>query len=268
MSMVFDDEIDGITTAWDDEGVGEPLVLIHGHPFNRSMWHPQVERFSRAGYRVIAPDLRGYGATTVVPGKTTLDVFARDVAALLDHLGVDRFVLGGLSMGGQIVLEFHRLFAERLRGIVLADTFAKADTEDGRRSRRETADRLVREGMGPYADEVLTKMLAPHNVSAMPDVAGQVLAMMRGTSPEGAAAALRGRAERPDYTDMLARIRVPTLVVVGSDDEFTPVGDAEFMADRVPGARLAVIDGAGHMPNLERRDEFDAVLGDFLEKGF
>ncbi|MFC0532475.1 alpha/beta fold hydrolase [Phytohabitans kaempferiae] len=257
--------IGDITVGYDDEGTGEPLVLVHGHPFDRSMWRPQVERFSRAGWRVIAPDLRGYGESTVVPGKTTLDVFARDIAALLDHLGVDRFVLGGLSMGGQIVLECHRLFPHRLRGLVLADTSAPADSETARAARLATAERLLREGMGPYAEEVLTKMVAPANVRALPEVAAHVLGMMRGTDPEGAAAALRGRAERPDYVAMLAEVAVPALVVVGAADEFTPVADARLMSDAIPEATLVVVEGAAHMPNLERPAAFDEALQAFLK---
>ncbi len=162
---------DGITVAYDDVGEGPPIVLVHGHPFNRSMWRPQVEYFSRSGWRVIAPDLRGYGESTVVPGKTPLERFARDVGALLDHLELDRVVLGGLSMGGQIVMEFHRLFPHRLLGLVLADTSPEAETEDGRKRRNDAADRLLREGMASYADEVLPKMVAPHNIRARPAVA-------------------------------------------------------------------------------------------------
>jgi pimeloyl-ACP methyl ester carboxylesterase len=255
----------GITAGYDDQGSGEALVLIHGHPFNRSMWRPQSEHFSQTGWRVIAPDLRGYGESTVVPGKTMLETFARDIATLLDHLGLDRFVLGGLSMGGQIVMEFQRLFPQRVRGLVLADTSAAAETEDGKTLRNETADRLLREGMMPYADEVLPKMLAPHNIEALPAVAEHVRAMMRGTSPEGAAAALRGRADRPDYVDLLPLVAVPTLVVVGSDDEFTPVSDAQLIHDLIPNATLKIVDGAGHMPNLERQTEFNATLQHFLD---
>jgi pimeloyl-ACP methyl ester carboxylesterase len=254
--------IGDITIGYDDEGTGEALVLVHGHPFDRSMWRPQFERFSRAGWRVIAPDLRGYGESTVVPGKTTLDVFARDIAALVDRLGVDRFVLGGLSMGGQIVLECHRLFPQRLRGLVLADTSAPSDTEAGRDVRRATAERLLREGMGPYAGEVLHKMVSR---SAPPHVIMHVLRMMRGTDPEGAAAALRGRAERPDYVAMLAEVAVPALVVVGAADEYTPVADARLMSESIPGATLVVVEGAAHMPNLERPAEFDEALQAFLK---
>ncbi|WP_234386177.1 alpha/beta fold hydrolase [Streptomyces lydicus] len=254
-----------ITIGYEDRGTGEALVLVHGHPFNRSMWRPQIEHFARAGWRVIAPDLRGYGESSVVPGTTPLETFVRDTVALLDRLGIERFVLGGLSMGGQIVMEFHRLFPDRIRAVVLADTFAAAETAEGRAARHAMADRLVREGMDGYAHEVLTKMIAPHTAARRPEVARHVLGMMTSTPPEGAAAALRGRAERPDYTDLLADIAVPVLVVVGADDEYTPVSDARVLHEGVPDGTLAVIEGAAHMPNLEREQEFNAVLAEFLD---
>lgn len=262
-------ELGGVTIGYDDrpgtDPAADPLVLVHGHPFDRSMWLPQAEHFSAAGLRVIAPDLRGYGQSSVVPGKTPLETFARDIAALLDHLRVNRIVLGGLSMGGQIVLEFYRLFPQRVSALVLADTTARAETDEGRRQRAAMADRLLAEGMSGYANEVLPKMVAPANIEALPAVAQHVLAMMSATSPEGAAAALRGRAERPDYVELLSDIEVPTLVVVGRDDEFTPVDVARFMQERIPQSSLAVIDGAAHLPNLERSTEFNGALQYFLD---
>lgn len=252
-------DLNGITIGYDDVGTSDDvLILVHGHPFDRTMWEPQLEQ---PGWRVIAPDLRGYGETTVVPGVTPLSTFAGDIAALLDHLGVARFVLGGLSMGGQIVLECQRLFPDRIRGLVLADTFAQADTPEGRRNRTEMADRLEREGMEGYAEEVLPKMVAPINLASAGEIAFR---MMRHAPAEGAAAALRGRAERPDYTDLLGTITVPTLVIVGSDDAFTPVADAQYLHDRIPGSTLAVIEDAGHLPNLERPDEFGKAVDEFL----
>ncbi|UKY53609.1 alpha/beta fold hydrolase [Streptomyces inhibens] len=260
-SVLFQD----ITVGYEDEGSGDPLVLVHGHPFDRSMWRPQIAHFSRSGRRVIAPDLRGYGQSTVVAGKTPLETFVRDIVRLLDHLGIERFVLGGLSMGGQIVMEFYRLFPDRIRALLLADTFAAAETEDGRTARYEMAERLLREGMDGYAHEVLSKMVSPHNIATQPDVAEHVLGMMTGTAPEGAAAALRGRAERPDYTELLSHISVPALVVVGTEDAYTPVSDARDIYERIPHAELAIIEQAAHMPNLERASEFNAALEKFLD---
>ncbi|WP_455358513.1 alpha/beta fold hydrolase [Streptomyces sp. SYSU K21746] len=254
------------TFGYDDTGrgdarSGDPLVLVHGHPFDRTMWTPQLAAFGET-HRVIAPDLRGYGTSSVEPGVTPLSAFASDIAALLDHLGVERFVLGGLSMGGQIAMECYRLFPERVSGLILADTFPAAETEAGRAARNETADRLLREGMAGYADEVLYKMVAP---DSDPDTAAHVHRMMCGTDPEGAAAALRGRAERPDYRELLTNVTVPALVVVGRDDTYTPVSDAEAMHAALPDSTLSVIESAAHLPNLERPAAFNAALRAYLD---
>ncbi|GGW18086.1 alpha/beta hydrolase [Streptomyces capoamus] len=252
--------------AFEDKDPGPtsrvPLVLVHGHPFDRTMWQPQLAAFA-AGRRVIAPDLRGYGASPVTPGTVPLSRHAQDIADLLDHLGVDTFALAGLSMGGQIVMECHRLLGDRIRGLVLADTFPAAETPQGRRDRAAMAERLLAEGMRGYADEVLDKMVAPY---ADPEVKAHVHRMMTATSPEGAAAALRGRAERPDYRDLLTRVTVPALVVVGADDTYTPVSDAEAMHAALPDSTLHVIEGAAHLPNLERPEEFNRALAAFLAR--
>ncbi|MEU1073159.1 MULTISPECIES: alpha/beta fold hydrolase [unclassified Streptomyces] len=243
-------------TTYTDRGTGDALLLVHGHPFDRTMWDPQTEEFARS-HRVVAPDLRGYGSAPVTPGTTLLSDFAEDVLALADRLGLGRFLLGGLSMGGQIVMECYRLFPERISGLLLADTFPAAETPAGRTARREAADRLVREGMKPYADEVLEKMVAPYADAA---VKARVHRMMTATDPEGAAAALRGRAERPDYRELLTTVTVPTLIVVGRDDTYTPVADAEAMHAAVPGSALVVVERAAHLPNLERPEEFNAAV--------
>jgi pimeloyl-ACP methyl ester carboxylesterase len=251
--------------AYEDKGAGTdrmPLVLVHGHPFDRTMWAPQLAEFPRTR-RVIVPDLRGYGASPVVPGVTPLPVFADDLAHLLDALGVDRFVLAGLSMGGQIAMECWSRFPERIAGLVLADTSPAAETEEGRRARSDMADRLLREGMRGYADEVLYRMVAP---SADPEVAAHVHRMMTSTPPGGAAAALRGRALRPDYRPLLPTVTVPALVVVGEEDTYTPVPDARALHAALPDATLRVVAGAAHLPNLERPAEFNQALEEFLKR--
>jgi pimeloyl-ACP methyl ester carboxylesterase len=107
-------------------------------------------------------------------------------------------------------------------------------------------------------------MLAPHTIQTQPAMARHVLTMMRGAPPAGAAAALRCRAERPDYSGTLATVAVPALVVVGTEDTFTPVSDAEFIRSRIPGATLVVLNAAAHLPNLECPNEFNAALDTFL----
>ncbi len=199
----------------------------------------------------------------MTPGKVPLARHAEDIAGLLDHLGVDTFVLAGLSMGGQIAMECAARLGDRIRGLVLADTFPEAETPEGRRSREAMAGRLLAEGMRGYADEVLEKMVAPY---ADPEVKAHVHRMMTATSPEGAAAALRGRAERPDYRALLATLPVPALVVVGTDDTYTPVAGAEAMHAALPDSVLHVVEGAAHLPNLERPGEFNRALAEFLAR--
>ncbi|MEU6161769.1 alpha/beta hydrolase [Streptomyces sp. NPDC047130] len=257
----------GVTLVHDDLGPGDgvPVLLVHGHPFDRGMWRPQAEALVAAGYRVILPDLRGYGAAPVAPGGTAWSDYAEDLAALLRHLEVPRAVVVGLSMGGQIAMEFHRLHPARTAGLVLADTSPVAETEEGRRVRNALADRLLAEGMDGYAAEVLDRMITPRHVTELPEVAAQVTAMMRATVPAGAAAALRARAERPDYRASLADARVPVLLVVGAEDTYTPVAEAEVTHRLIDGSVLTVVPDAGHLPNLERPERFNAALLAFLD---
>lgn len=259
-------DINGITIGYDDKGSGPCLLLVHGHPFNRSMWSPQAEYFSARGWRVVAPDLRGYGESTVVPGLTPLEVFAGDCLLLLDELGVDRFVLAGLSMGGQIAMEIYRQAAKRIAGLILADTFPQAEKPAGKLYRYAVADVITESGIEAYAKELLPNMIAHYNVRAMPDVAEHVLNMMATTPPEGAAAALRGRANRRDYVDTLGGVSVPTLIVVGRDDAFTPIKDAEFMHQAVTDSTLIIVEGTGHLPNLERPEVVNSAWEAFLKK--
>ncbi|MFD6229139.1 alpha/beta fold hydrolase [Streptomyces sp. NPDC060232] len=256
----------GVTLFFDDSGprLGAPVILIHGHPFNRTMWAPQTAALTAAGYRVITPDLRGYGDSPVLPGKVLLADHADDLAALLDGLGLEQVVVGGVSMGGQIAMEMRLRHPGLVRALVLSDTSPAPETEAGAELRRETAGRLIAEGMRPYADEVIDKMLAPYNVTGMPEAAARVTAMMCATDPEGAAAAQRGRAERPDYRPLLAAAAEPCLVLVGADDAYTPVAEAQALHALLPHSVLTVIEGAGHLPGVEQPEAFNRALLDFL----
>jgi 3-oxoadipate enol-lactonase len=254
----------GIDVAYDDAGRGPVVVLLHGFPFDRSMWRAQSERLA-GSFRVVAPDLRGHGGTSTTGEPSTMEEMAEDLAALLDELNVPRAVVCGLSMGGYVALAFYRAHPERVRALVLADTRPQADAEEARRTREETARRALGEGMEPIADAMLPKLLSPRTRERAPEVVERLRAMMTGVSPRGAAAALRGMALRRDQTDTLSKIDVSTLVVVGSDDVITPPSDAEAMHQRVGSSRLVVIEGAGHVSNLERPDEFNRALEEFLE---
>ena len=255
----------GIEIAYDvagEEG-GAAVVLIHGFPFNRSMWREQVEAL-RDRHRVVTLDLRGHGESEVVAGAATMEEAAQDIASLLDELNIKSASVAGLSMGGYVALAFYRMFPERVRSLVLADTRAQGDTEEARRAREETAARALKEGMGVIADSMLPKLLAPATHENAPEVVARVREMILKTKPEGAAAALRGMAVRRDQTELLKEIRVPALILVGGEDAITPPADSRAMQEKIEGSRLEVIEGAGHVSNLERPGEFNRALVSFL----
>ena len=260
MSLV---RIDDIQMGYADTGVGRPVVLIHGYPFNRTLWNEQVEALSKS-YRVIAPDLRGLGETDASTGPATMNHMAQDVAQLMDHLQISQGVICGLSMGGYVALAFYKQFQSRVRALVLADTRAQADTEEGKQTRAQQAEKALSEGMAGIADAMLPKLLTPETVSKRPEIVKRVRDMMLKTKPEGAASALLGMAEREDQSELLSRVTAPTLILVGAEDAITPVGDSEKMHQAIAGSRLVVLENAGHVSNLERTEQFNDSLLKFL----
>ncbi len=258
-------QIDNINMAYDDSGAGRPIVLIHGYPFNRSLWNEQVAALS-GSYRVITPDLRGFGETDSSAGVVTMSRMAQDIALLLDHLGVARVTLGALSMGGYVAFDFYKQFASRVRALILADTRATADTDEAKQTRAQQAEKALSEGMAGIADAMLPKLLTPETVSKHPEMVKRVRDMMLKTKPQGAAAALLGMAEREDQTSLLAKITVPSLILVGAEDAITPVADSEKMNAGIAGSRLVVLENAGHVSNLERTEEFNEALFEFLKE--
>jgi 3-oxoadipate enol-lactonase len=252
-----------IQLAYTDAGLGQPVVLLHGYPFNRSLWNEQVSALGNS-YRVITPDLRGLGESDASQGPATMNGMAQDVAALLDHLEISRAVVGGLSMGGYVALAFYKEFPSRVRSLILADTRAPADTEEGKQTRHQQAEKALAEGMAGIADSMLPKLLTPETVSKRPDLVKRVRDMMLKTKPEGAAGALLGMAEREDQTALLSQISCPTLILVGREDPITPVADSEKMHREIAGSRLVVIENAAHVSNLERTDQFNEELMRFL----
>jgi 3-oxoadipate enol-lactonase len=274
--MAFID-VDDIQLAYTDTGLGLPVVLLHGYPFNRTLWNEQVNVLSNS-YRLITPDLRGLGESDASrrkdgaslgerglgPGAATMNRMAQDVAALLDHLEISRAVIGGLSMGGYVALAFYKQFPSRVRALILADTRAQADTEEGKKTRQQQAEKALAEGMAGIADSMLPKLLTPETVSKRPELVKRVRDMMLKTKPEGAAGALLGMAERDDNTSLLSQISCPALILVGQEDPITPVQDSEKMHREIAGSRLVVMENAAHVSNLERTEQFNQELTRFL----
>lgn len=246
-----------------ETGSQNVLLLLHGHAFDRGMWEPQIEHFVALGWRVIAPDLRGFGESEVTAGIVHTEEFAADAVALLDFLGIDSAVVLGYSMGGQVAMEIQHTHPQRVRALAIVDTVPQGEDPAGKRRRNVVADRLVTEGMDGYASDVLPLMIAGYNVEKLPIVAAKVLEMIRRSPATGSAAAMRGRAARRDFTDTLAAVTVPALVIAGADDAFDG-GAATRMHELMPHSTLAVIEGAGHTPSMEQPAAFNASLEAFL----
>lgn len=259
--------IDDIQLAYDDVGVGHAVVLIHGYPFNRSLWTEQIEALT-SRFRVVTPDLRGFGESDSSEGPVTMNRMAQDVAELMDQLGIEQAVIGGLSMGGYVALAFVKQFPSRVKALVLADTRAQADTEEGKQTRHQQAEKALSEGMAGIADAMLPKLLTPDTVSKRPEVVKRVRDMMLRTKPQGAASALLGMAERDDHSEFISTIRVPTMIVVGREDALTPLADSEKMQSKIAPSRLVVIENAGHVSNLEQTEQFNFALIRFLDRVF
>lgn len=252
--------------AYTDIGSGPAVVLVHGFLFDRTMWRPQLPVLAEHGFRAIAVDLLGFGDSADGAGTDVLPMGAHhaELAALLDELGVHRASFVGYSMGGQVVMDFLGGHPERVEALVFSDTFAGLDTPETKRARLALADRLEREGTADYAEEFLPQLMCAQTLEKRPEVAEHALTMIRSARGTGAAAALRGRAGRRDYTNTVAAAEVPVLVVVGEHDVFDRGVLAAELAATLPRAKLEVIPGVGHTPSMEEPAEFTRVLLDFL----
>lgn len=283
MAQVKKATLNGFEMAYADEGQGEAILLIHGFPFDHTQWDPQIEAFSR-NYRVISPDLRGHGQSQATPGPYPMDLFAADLARLLDHLTVEKVILGGLSMGGYIAFAFLRKYPQMVKALILADTRAQADTPEGAKGREDAARRAETVGTKALIEGLLPKLLTAKTHESRVEIVAQVRAMMERCSPIGWAAAQRGMAQRPDSTELLPMINpgtvhgprlpgkepqevkdiCPTLIIVGKEDTLTPPDDSRHMHSLIPGSRLEVIPGAAHVTTLEQPEAFNQALSSFL----
>jgi pimeloyl-ACP methyl ester carboxylesterase len=239
---------------------GDVVLLLHAFPLSSAMWEPLTKALS-GRFRVIAPDYRGLGQSRPAPQANTMESVVSDVRTLLRSLGIRSVSVAGLSMGGYVAFELYRRAPELVRSLALCDTRATPDTVEGRAGRETFAQNALAKGLGWVADEFALKLLKP---SPDPAVVARVRELIAGGTPEGVAASQRGMALRIDSVPTLSRVEVPTLVVVGAEDQLTPVADAKVMQRGIRGARLAIIPGAGHLPVLEAPTAFAQALSGFF----
>ena len=252
--------VNGGRLAYEDVGAGEALLLLHAFPLSGAMWRPQVAAF-QGRYRVIVPDLRGFGASEVREGPALMEQFAADLLALCDQLQIERFALCGLSMGGYISFAILRAAAERVWALVLADTKAGADSAEAQTAREANARLAESQGAAALADKMIPSLLA---TTTGAEVRAELRTMIQANPPQGLAAALRGMAARPASFATLAALSVPTLVIVGSEDGLTPPAEARAIQAAVTGSQLVEIAGAGHLASIEQPVLFNAALEAFL----
>ncbi|MFC0214190.1 alpha/beta fold hydrolase [Paenibacillus chartarius] len=246
-----------------EQGEGEPLVLLHGFPLDGTMWDEQLAFFSDK-YRVITPDLRGCGLSEATE-TTSMDQMADDVASLLHRLGLRKAIVAGFSMGGYVLFALLRRHPELVSGVILTNTKAEADTEEGKAGRAKMAQSIREQGAAAAASAMLPKLLSP---AASEEQRNRLQRMMLTQKPQGLIAAVLAMADRPDSTAQLGSIRVPTLVIGAEGDTIMPFSGAEAMAAAIPGAVLRRIEGAGHAANVERPELWNAAVREWLDAAF
>ena len=259
------------TIAYLDSAPGDSsrrvVVLLHAFPIGASLWEPQL-RSVPEGWRLITPDLRGFGGSTELDtiSNASMADYAQDVVDLMDELGVNRAVIGGASMGGYAALALLQAAASRIDGLVLANTRAGADSPESRANRRNMLALLDREGPSGVSRDMMPRLLGKTTHETNPEIEAFVRRLIKQQSPIAIRTAIQRMMHRPDSTPLLPSIKVPTLVITGDEDALIPVDESRAMATAVPGATLVIVPRAGHLANLEQPDAFNHALHEFLTK--
>lgn len=246
----------------EESGQGTPVVFLHGFPFNHHLWDAQRAALS-SDYRVITPDLRGHGESPAPNGPYSMDEMADDIIALLDRLGIEQAVWAGHSMGGYILMAALRRAPQRIRAAIWIATHAQADPPQRQITRRESAERALKNGSGDIAFGMMPVLFSP-SVEGKSPLAQRIYEMMVKTPPAGVAGALYGMAARPSSIDSLRGLNIPALVIGGTEDQLVKRELIEELAALIPQTTLDWIDGAGHLPMIEKPDETTAALRRFL----
>jgi pimeloyl-ACP methyl ester carboxylesterase len=252
-----------------ESGSGSAVVLLHAFPMDSSLWAAQRSALAGAGYRVITPDLPGFGGSAPSPDEPSVEVMADAVVGLLDHLGIERAVVGGLSMGGYVTMALLRHHPDRLSAIILADTKAGADTPEAAANRETVAAAVESAGTAAgIADGMLPNLLGATTRESRPDVVATVRRWIGAQPVAGVAWAQRAMAVRPDSSADIAAFGRPVLVLYGEQDTISPEGDARAMADaaRSGGSATTVVEipAAGHLSAVEDPDAVTRALRSWL----
>jgi len=245
-------------------GEGTPVVLLHPFPAHHEFWLPVAEALATR-YRVILPDLRGHGESSVGEGPATMEKHAADIAHVMDDASVGRAPLVGVSIGGYVLFEFWRKYRGRAAALGLCNTKAPADGPDARAGRLQAANDVLERGTEVFFESMIPKLMGKTTREMRPDLVDGALRMMRQMSPEDVAQVQRGMAARPDTIETLKTINVPTLLVTGDEDIMTGVNEAELMRSHIANSQLRVIPKAGHYSPWEQPQDAAKILRQFLD---
>jgi pimeloyl-ACP methyl ester carboxylesterase len=256
-------ELNGFPLCYEESGSGAPLLLIHGFPLSAAIWREQTAGLG-GKFRVIAPDLRGFGKSGLSPEECTMDRYADDLIALLDHLGIGRAAVCGMSMGGYVLLNLLERYPERVAAACFMVTRAGADDEEGKARRLMLADAVLATGAAVAADAFSKVLFAPQTAAERPELIEEVRQIMMAATPAGLAGGLLAMRNRPDYSSRLTLCTVPALVIGAEDDLAMPPAESRQLAAGIPGSRLCMIAGAGHMVMMEQPVAVNRALEEFL----
>lgn len=255
--------VNGFELHYVEHGEGTPLLCVHGFPLSHAMWREQLGELSRS-FRVIAPDLRGFGQSTLgdlASDQLSMEQLADDLAQLLTALGISEpIVLCGLSMGGYVAWQFARKYRPRLKALIQCDTRALADTPEGVANRQRLAALVLDKGSEVIASTMLPSLFSVQTTEKQHAAIAQMRDIIHSTSPATIAAALRGMAARPDVREWLPTCDLPTLLICGIDDKISTVNEMREIAAALPQARLVVVPDAGHMAPLENPAFVNAAI--------
>jgi 3-oxoadipate enol-lactonase len=254
----------GITVSFDDFGKGQtPIIFIHGFPFDRTSWSPQMA-FMRKTNRVIAYDIRGFGSTNLGTAKPSMRVYADDLVKFMDNMGIANAIVCGLSMGGYIVLNAVQRYPERFKALILCDTQAIADTDEAQKKRYQKIEQIKTDGLADFTEGTLKNVFCADSRVHRKDVIHDVKEVILLTHQDTIIAGLTALAERPDMTASLKDITIPTLIICGKEDSMTPPNQAEALHIAIKNSTLQIIENAGHLSNLEQSDVFNKHLAGFV----
>lgn len=243
------------------------ILFIHGFPFDKTIWREQLESLPD-GVNGIAYDIRGFGESSSDHSFFSIDLFAKDLLALVENLNLDNCVLCGISMGGYIALRAAQLSMRCIKGLILCDTNCIADTNEVKMKRFNSIEQIVGGAKRDFTEGFVKNVFAEETLSKKPATVDFLRELIMRTEDKTICSTLLALASRTDTSDSLSLIEVPTLIIRGEDDKLMSEEQTTQLAEGIKQAELQIISASGHLPNLENAAEFNKSLNTFLNKHF